>query len=205
MEGTSTGDDGRASLDTLVRFFDGLGPDGLDEYFRIAREVMRPERVVFTGYLTHAELQHLFPCCDAGLFPSLVKEAGPLVFLEALASGCFPLGTDFGGMRASIDALRDLLPDYVVDAMKLDPRDPVPDIVSHTATALQIGTRYKDVLVNAARSRHDWRAVAERLVMTLDELAADYATVTGSSATSHGAAASPIRTSGRPDTPEARP
>ena len=43
--------------------------------------------MIFTGYLTHRELRHLFPCCDAAVFPSLVKEAGPLVFLEALASG----------------------------------------------------------------------------------------------------------------------
>ena len=56
----------------------------------------------------HHELQHLFPCCDAGIFPSIVKEAGPLVFLEALASGCFPLGTYFAGMKASIDGIADL-------------------------------------------------------------------------------------------------
>ena len=60
---------------------------------------MRPESVVFTGYLTHRELRHLFPCCDAAVFPSVVAESGPLVF-EALASGCFPLGTYFAGMAA---------------------------------------------------------------------------------------------------------
>jgi glycosyltransferase involved in cell wall biosynthesis len=161
------------SLDTLRLFYDELESQGrLDEYFRLAGEHVRRDRVVFTGYLTHEELQHLFPCCDAGLFPSLVMEAGPLVFLEALASGCFPLGTFFGGMRASIEALRGAMPDYVLDTMKLDPRDPVPDIVEHTATALQIGTRYKDVLVSVARARYDWTAVARTLADTLDELAA---------------------------------
>jgi glycosyltransferase involved in cell wall biosynthesis len=171
LEGTSDGKDGRAALDTLRRFSDDLEARGeLDEYFALASKFVRPERVVFTGYLTHAELQYLFPCCDAGLFPSLIKEAGPLVFLEALASGCFPLGTYFGGMRASIEALRGHLPDYVLDAMKLDPRDPVPDIVAHTADALQIGTRYKDVLVEVARARYDWTAVARTLSTTLNEL-----------------------------------
>jgi glycosyltransferase involved in cell wall biosynthesis len=161
-----------APLETLKRFFDGLEQRGeVDEYFRVAREFVTPERAVFAGYLTHAELQHLFPCCDAGLFPSLVKEAGPLVFLEALASGCFPLGTDFGGMRASIDALGDVLPNYVLEAMRLDPGNPVPDIVEHTAAALQIGVRYKDVLVQAARARYDWKAVGRVLAGTLAELA----------------------------------
>jgi glycosyltransferase involved in cell wall biosynthesis len=172
LEGTSTGTDGHESLDKLRRFFDDLESRGeIDDYFRLAKEFVRSDRVVFTGYLTHAELQHLFPCCDAGLFPSLIKEAGPLVFLEALASGCFPLGTYFGGMRASIDATADLLPDYVVDAMKLDPRDTVTDIVTHTAAALQIGIRYKDVLVSAARGRHDWTAVGRTLAETLTEIA----------------------------------
>ena len=93
-------------------FFADLEARGeLDALLRAgARSTCARDRVIFTGYLTHHELQHLFPCCDAGIFPSIVKEAGPLVFLEALASGCFPLGTYFGGMKASIDAIADLLP-----------------------------------------------------------------------------------------------
>ena len=86
------------------------GGRGLDAYFAAGRRHVRRDRVIFTGYLTHRELRYLFPCCDAAVFPSLVREAGPLVFLEALASGAFPLGTYFGGMKASIDALADALP-----------------------------------------------------------------------------------------------
>ena len=117
---------------------------------------VRAERVIFTGYLTHHELQHLFPCCDAGIFPSIVKEAGPLVFLEALASGCFPLGTYFGGMKASIDAIAELFPPEIADAMKIDPLDTVADIVSNVSLALRFGVRYKDVLSRTAQSRYDW-------------------------------------------------
>jgi glycosyltransferase involved in cell wall biosynthesis len=158
-------------LSHVRRFLDDLTARGeIDAYYELARTHLRPERVIFTGYLTHTELQHLFPCCDAGLFPSLVKEAGPLVFLEALASGCFPLGTYFGGMRASIDKISDLLPDYVADSMKLDPRDTVADIVYNVSTALQMGVRYKDVLVSAARARHDWTSVGQTLATTLNEI-----------------------------------
>lgn len=55
-------------------------------------------------------------------------------------------------MRATIDGIADLLPDYVVDAMKLDPRDTGADVVSHVASTLQMGVRYKDVFVAAARA-----------------------------------------------------
>jgi glycosyltransferase involved in cell wall biosynthesis len=174
LEGSPDGTGGSERLEEVRRFLDELAAGGeLDQYYALAREHVRPERVIFTGYLAHLELQHLFPCCDAGLFPSLVKEAGPLVFLEALASGCFPLGTYFGGMRASIDGIADLLPDYVSDAMKLDPRDTVADIVSNVARALQMGVRYKDVLVGAARARHDWTSVGRTLADALEEIATE--------------------------------
>ncbi|MDB4873976.1 MAG: hypothetical protein JWM41_422 [Gemmatimonadetes bacterium] len=173
LEGSPDGTGGGEQLEEVRRFLDDLDARGeLDAYYALACEHVRPDRVIFTGYLTHAELQHLFPCCDAGLFPSLVKEAGPLVFLEALASGCFPLGTYFGGMRASIDGIADLLPDYVVNAMKLDPRDTVTDIVTNVAGALQMGVRYKDVLVGAARARHDWTSVGRTLANALEEIGA---------------------------------
>ncbi|MDQ3995936.1 MAG: glycosyltransferase, partial [Gemmatimonadota bacterium] len=125
-----------------------------------------------TGYLTHQELQHLFPCCDVGIFPSIVKEAGPLVFLEALASGCFPLGTNFGGMKASIDAIADLLPPHIVDAMRIDPTHVVADIARKGSAALRMGVRYKDVLARAAQDRHDWTSVGRKLARELEGLAA---------------------------------
>ena len=137
---------------------------------RSRSEHVRADRVIFTGYLTHEELQHLFPCCDAGIFPVIVKEAGPLVFLEALASGCFPLGTYFGGMQASIDAIAELFPAHITAMMKLSPRDTVADIVRNVLDALHFGVRYKDVLSRTAQARYDWTSVARKLAMTLDGL-----------------------------------
>jgi glycosyltransferase involved in cell wall biosynthesis len=176
LEGDPDGAGGVKRLGKVADYFDDLRERGeLDRYFELARDCVRADRVIFTGYLTHQELQYLFPCCDLGIFPSLVKEAGPLVFLEALASGCFPLGTNFGGMKASIDAIADLLPPRIVDAMRVDPHHVVADIVSHTATALRIGVRYKDVLARAAQERHDWTSVARRLAHELDAIAAEAA------------------------------
>jgi glycosyltransferase involved in cell wall biosynthesis len=174
LEGDPDGAAGSRALGKVKWFFHDLEQRGeLDRYFELAREHVRADRVIFTGYLTHHELQHLFPCCDAGIFPSIVKEAGPLVFLEALASGCFPLGTYFGGMKASIDAIAELFPPEIADAMKIDPMDTVADIVTNVSTALRFGVRYKDVLSRVAAERYDWTSVGRKLAYELDRLAAD--------------------------------
>lgn len=168
LEGNPDGEGGGAELGQAGTFFRELDARGeLDRYFALAKEHVRRDRVIFMGYLTHSELQHLFPCCDAGIFPSVVKEAGPLVFLEALASGCFPLGTYFAGMRASIDAIADTLPANIVDAMKLDVDATVTDIVRNVHDALRFGTRYKDVLSRTAQERYDWTSVARKLAREL--------------------------------------
>jgi glycosyltransferase involved in cell wall biosynthesis len=172
LEGDPDGTAGSQALGKVKWFFRDLEERGeLDRYFELARQHVRADRVIFTGYLTHHELQHLFPCCDAGIFPSIVKEAGPLVFLEALASGCFPLGTYFGGMKASIDAIAELFPPEIADAMKIDPFDTVADIVSNVALALRFGVRYKDVLSRTAQARYDWTSVGRKLAHELDSLA----------------------------------
>jgi glycosyltransferase involved in cell wall biosynthesis len=173
LEGDPDGAAGSQALGKVKWFFHDLEQRGeLDHYFALARQHVRADRVIFTGYLTHHELQHLFPCCDAGIFPSIVKEAGPLVFLEALASGCFPLGTYFGGMKASIDAIAELFPREIADAMKIDPMDTVADIVANVSLALRFGVRYKDVLSRTAQARYDWTSVGHKLAHELDTLAA---------------------------------
>ncbi|CAN5842629.1 hypothetical protein BH11GEM1_BH11GEM1_35250 [soil metagenome] len=172
LEGDPDGAGGSQALGKVKMFFRDLDARGeLDDYFALARAHVRSDRVIFTGYLTHHELEHLFPCCDAGIFPSIVKEAGPLVFLEALASGCFPLGTYFGGMKASIDAIAELFPEHIVAAMKLNPLDTVADIAANVSTALKFGVRYKDVLSRTAQERYDWTSVGKRLVNELDSIA----------------------------------
>ena len=173
LEGDPEGEGGGAALTKVARFMDSLRAEGrVDEYFEAGQRHVRRDRVIFTGYLTHAELRYLFPCCDAAVFPSLVKEAGPLVFLEALASGAFPLGTYFGGMKASIDSVAEELPPAVAEAMKLDPaaERTVADIVRHVPLALEMGERYKEVLFRVARDRYDWSSVSRTLSQELNSL-----------------------------------
>jgi glycosyltransferase involved in cell wall biosynthesis len=163
LEGDPEGEGGSEQLTKVARFLEMLAASGeLDAYFEAGRRHVRRDRVIFTGYLTHRELRHLFPCCDAAVFPSLVREAGPLVFLEALASGAFPLGTYFGGMKASIDSVAEALPPDVAEVMKLSPEADrtVADIIRHVPLALQMGERFKDVLFRVARDRYDWSSVS---------------------------------------------
>lgn len=173
LEGDPEGKGGGHELTKVARFWDQLRRRGeLDAYFEVARRHVRRERVIFTGYLTHRELRHLFPCCDVAVFPSVVKEAGPLVFLEALASGAFPMGTYFGGMKASIDSVADALPPGTADAMKLDP-DPdrtVADLVRNFPVALANGERHKAALSHLARERYDWGSVARTFAAELRNL-----------------------------------
>lgn len=151
-------EDTDGSLRGLASFFATID---LDHYFDTAKRLMTTDTVVFTGYLTHRELRFLFPCCDVGIFPSVVREAGPLVFLESLASGCFPLGTYFGGMAASIDAVSRDLPEEVGATMKLTLDDTIASLVQQVPRALEISPVYRNDLARIARERYDWTSVAQ--------------------------------------------
>lgn len=162
-----------AELTRVRHFFDALEERGeLDAYFEAARRHLRAERVIFTGYLEHPQLRYLFPCCDVAVFPSVVREAGPLVFLEAMASGSFPLGTYFGGMAASIDAAAAVLPEEDVRWMKLspEPERTAADIAAHVPAALELAGRHQQTLARLARERYDWQSVSRKLAAELRAL-----------------------------------
>jgi len=150
----------------------GHGPLRAPLEARIRELGIAPDKIIFTGYLTHRELHFLFPCCDVGVFPSMVREAGPLVFLESLASGCFPLGTYFGGMAASIDAVSHDLPAEVAGTMKLGVETTTQDLVRQIPRALSISGKYRNDLARIARERYDWVSVARTFAAELSSIAA---------------------------------
>lgn len=160
-------------LHHVRHYLDELRQAGrLEQYFQSAQEMHMSERVVFTGYLTHRELGYLFPCGDVAVFPSIVPEAGPLVFLEAMASGVFPLGVYQGGMAASIDAVGETVPAQVRDLMKLptDEKLTVAQIVEHVLAALQLGRAYTTALRQVAINRYDWTTVGNVFKQTLERM-----------------------------------
>ncbi len=149
--------------------WNSLGETGTLQWFERARNTIRRDTVVFTGYLTHPMLRYLFPCTDISVFPSVVAEAGPLVFLEALASGSFPLGTDFAGMGASIDSTIPWVGESVADAMRLrpDPHHLVSDIADRAHTVLGFDGTHREVLRKVAVDKYDWQSVSERMYEAL--------------------------------------
>ena len=160
-------------LGHLQHYFADLAARGeLDAISRVAREQQISQRVVFCGYLAHRELRYLFPCCDVAVFPSIVNESGPLVFLEAMASGVFPMGIYQAGMAASIDSTAAVLPAEVTELMKLsaDETRTIPEIADKTVAALRLGRTHADDLRRIAVESYDWRAVGKKLVSTLESL-----------------------------------
>ncbi len=160
-------------FEEVCLFLEALESRGeLSNYFETAGKVISPERVVFTGYLTHSELKYLMPCCDVAIFPSIVPEAGPLVLLEALACGCFPLGTYFAGMAAHIDSVANSLPSEDADFMRLsnDTSQTVADIVANSQAALALGGVHKKTLRRAVEELYDWTTAARRLSLELNAL-----------------------------------
>ena len=106
------------------------------------------------------------------MFPSVTVEAGPLVFLEALASGCFPLGTYFGGMAASIDSVATELPKNVSELMKISTAKEklVFDIADNISNSLLLGDEYKETLNDIAVQFYDWKNVSKKLSLALESI-----------------------------------
>jgi len=157
----------------LESFFEQLEKrHELDLYFEKAKKYITHDRVIFTGYLTHQELRYLFPCCDVSVFPSITIEAGPLVFLESLASGCFPIGTYFGGMAESIDSVATKLPENVVELMKIttSKENLVLDLADKVSNSLLIKNKHKETLNDIAVQFYDWENVSKKLGIELESM-----------------------------------
>ena len=158
---------GNIPLEEIQFYFDYLkNQDEIDTYFQKAQDNLAHNKIIFTGYLTHRELCSLFPVCDVAVFPSVVPEAGPLVFLEAMASGCFPVGTYFAGMAASIDSVSESIPLEVTDLMKLSHHadKTVLDIIHNVKRAFYVDEVYKQKLRSVAIDKYDWKNISVRLV-----------------------------------------
>jgi glycosyltransferase involved in cell wall biosynthesis len=135
------------------------------------RERLRDvEGVHFLGYLTHRELSWIMPCCDVGVFPSLVKESGPMVFLEALSCGCFPIATYFAGAKNKIDTVAPHLSSDHAEYMKLRLECVQEDIERTVPGALAVADQYRQTLRSIAEQEYDWRPIAAKLAQTLSGL-----------------------------------
>ncbi|MFC1682717.1 glycosyltransferase [Candidatus Zixiibacteriota bacterium] len=161
---------GADPLAATTAFLDHLIQEGTWEtYWDDAQKYMSDARVIFTGYLEHHQLRYLLPCADLAIFPSLVAEAGPLVFLEALSCGVFPLGSYFSGIAQSIDSTEGYLPSEIVEIMKLRPSDNylVNDIINKSIKAIETGPKFKSALRRVAVENYTWESSARDLLSRL--------------------------------------
>ena len=154
----------------VTLYFDRLDREGrLDAWFDAAIRLLDSAHVVFTGHLEHNALCHLYPCCDVAVFPSIVAEAGPLVLIEAMASGCYPMGTYFAGMGANIDIAASALDPQQGRYMRLrrDPEHLVEDIAANVVGALGLNGSYRSALREVAVANYNWERIAQNLSRAL--------------------------------------
>ena len=170
---------------TVQRQQEGARPSGLaflerlrregryESYVSAARQHLTPDRVIFTGFLEHEYLAHVFPLADAAVFPSAVAEASPLVVPESAACGCLPMGTDFAGMKRSLDSLAPRVPESLRGLMRLSPEPDrtAEDIARNVNMAFEATEDAGAVLRKAAVEEYDWRKIAKELADELRRLA----------------------------------
>lgn len=150
-------------------FLDGMSEEAFQAWVETARQSMTPASVVFTGFLDHDALGPLYGLADAGSFPSVVREASPLVVPESAAAGVLPVGPDIGGMGDSLRTLAEGLPESARPLLLARPEAPhrVADLADRLGRALDHPRQYAADLRREAEARFDWRAIADRLA---DEL-----------------------------------
>ena len=146
-------------------FLDSLTDAEFEAFIGTARRAMTPGSVVFTGFLDHDALGPLYGLADAGAFPSVVREASPLVVPESAAAGVLPVGPDVGGMGDSLRALADGLPPDARPLLLARPDAPhrVADLSDRLGRALDAPRQYAADLRRQAEDRFDWNAIAARL------------------------------------------
>ncbi len=139
-------------------------------YQDTARAADLANRVTFVGYLSHPTMAGVLPAAEVLVIPSLVKEAFPLVSLEALACGVLPVGPYHGGLMPILDEIAaELGP--LGNLIRLDPRPEafIADLIDKVSRLLQYlatpGIRQQ--VVRRCRSiavrKYDWRHIVSRL------------------------------------------
>lgn len=132
-----------------------------------AQGALLEERIHILGRLDHDKLLRVFPCCQVGVFPSVIKEASPLVFAEALANAVLPTGSYHSGLRDGLDDLRKHVPEALWEHMKLpvEPEVRIQGMIDNLSWLLEALEKedLEDKLRSIAEDNYDWKAIGEKL------------------------------------------
>jgi glycosyltransferase involved in cell wall biosynthesis len=126
------------------------------------------DHVHFLGRLDHKLLRYLFPCCDVGLFPSIVPEAYGNVLFESISNGVLPMASYFNGLACGLDDLVSHLGQDLVDLMKISGDDAtrIPGFIrnlSHILSNEPLET-IRPKLRKIAVENFDWSTRARQMV-----------------------------------------
>ncbi|MFQ5854654.1 MAG: glycosyltransferase family 4 protein [Anaerolineae bacterium] len=146
-------------------------------YRAAARAACLGGRVTFAGHLPHADVARVLPAAEVLVIPSLVKEAFPLVSLEALACGVPPVGPYHGGLMPILDEIATAL-DPWGNLIRVDPRPEafVADLAARVSRLLhhlsapdirdQTARRCRTIAVR----NYDWDRVVKELEQVYREV-----------------------------------
>jgi glycosyltransferase involved in cell wall biosynthesis len=155
-------DGGEEPLDDLLAYADTHA-----EALFSARGLIA-SRVHFIGRLDHPRLARLLPCARVAVFPSIIHEASPLVFAEALACGVLPAASNHSGFADGLAALQADLPASLWSPMHLPvSTDDRIETMAANVTALLERTAdpaLPERLRAIATARYDWSSIVEPLV-----------------------------------------
>jgi glycosyltransferase involved in cell wall biosynthesis len=142
----------------------------LDVYRQQAIAANLRQRIIFTGYKTAPQVASLIKYAEVMVIPSLIKEAFPLVSVEALCSGLMFVAPYAGGLAPILDrAAAELGPfghlariDYRPDRMIPELIGRVTDLLKYTASSAQ-RTDMASMCRQFAMKHFDWTNIVSRI------------------------------------------
>lgn len=147
----------------------GSGPDER-ELRALVEDLKVSSRVLFKGYISHADLALAFATAHIFIRPSRSEGMGNS-FIEAMAAGLPVIGTQEGGIT-----------DFLFDA-KRNPHKETTGWVVDTDSPQQIATAVKDILTNPdkvmrvrgnalalVRKKYDWNLIARNMKKLFDQV-----------------------------------
>jgi glycosyltransferase involved in cell wall biosynthesis len=160
------------AFDDPYRFLSGFfDKRSSEDYFRLTSSFDWAERILFAGYLRHAALRHLLCLSSVAVFPSIVKEAYPLALLEAMATGVFPIASDFGGLKDGLIQLDGLFPREISEMMRIpmERESRLEQMKEKIAGALAFHDGpVREAMVRRIGERCSWKTVCTTLLEFFD-------------------------------------
>ena len=126
------------------------------------------KHIHFLGRLDHSRLQHLFPCADLAIFPSVIPEAYPLVLMESLSNGVLPMVSYFSGFKDGVDELIPYLGESIIEKIRIPVNNEtrVRTIIKNLCHLLSdksiknLGPTLRKIAVE----NHDWKLQASKMI-----------------------------------------